>query len=48
MSVAPEMAMSTGLVKAASNDVGAPVVIASVQTLSRKSRLDKLQPTLAR
>lgn len=42
VSVAPEMAMSTGLVKAASNDVGAPVVIASVQTLSRKSRLDQL------
>lgn len=42
ISVAPELAMSTGLVKARANDVNAPVVIASVQTLARKSRLDQL------
>lgn len=45
VSVAPELAMSTGLVKAASNDVGAPVVIASIQTLARKSRLEQLPVT---
>jgi superfamily II DNA or RNA helicase len=42
ISVAPELAMSIGYVKAGTNDVGAPVVIASVQTLSRQSRLDQL------
>ena len=42
VSVAPELAMSTGLVKAKSNDTGAPVVIASVQTLARQSRLEQL------
>lgn len=40
--VAPELAMSTGLVKAGSNEVGAPVVIASIQTLARISRLEQL------
>lgn len=42
--VAPELAMSTGLVKAGSNEVGAPVVIASIQTLARQSRLEQLPP----
>lgn len=42
VSVAPELSMSTGLVKAGSNDVGAPVVIASIQTLARESRLHQL------
>lgn len=42
ISVAPELSMSTGLVKARSNDVGAPVVIASIQTLARESRLRQL------
>lgn len=42
ISVAPELSMSTGLVKAGSNEVGAPVVIASIQTLARESRLNQL------
>jgi ATP-dependent helicase IRC3 len=42
--VAPELAMSIGLVKAGSNDVGAPVVIASIQTLARESRRKQLPP----
>lgn len=45
VSVAPELAMSCGLVKAKSNDVNAPVVIASIQTLARRSRLDQLPTT---
>lgn len=42
VSVAPELAMSTGLVKAGSNDVRAAVVVASIQTLARTSRLEQL------
>lgn len=42
ISVAPELSMSTGLVKAGNNEVGAPVVIASIQTLARESRLMQL------
>jgi ATP-dependent helicase IRC3 len=45
VSVAPELAMSTGLVKAGSNEVNAPVVIASIQTLARTSRLQQLPQT---
>ncbi|HSX21980.1 MAG TPA: DEAD/DEAH box helicase [Gaiellaceae bacterium] len=40
--VAPELAMSIGFVQADRDDVGAPIVIASVQTLARPSRLARL------
>lgn len=40
--VAPELAMSIGFVQASRDDTNAPVVIASVQTLARQSRLDRL------
>lgn len=40
--VAPELAMSLGFVQAGLNDVGAPIVIASVQTLARQRRLQQL------
>lgn len=40
--VAPELGMSIGLVKARYNDVNHPVVIGSVQTLARKSRREQL------
>jgi superfamily II DNA or RNA helicase len=43
--VAPQLAMSTGLVKAGANDVNAPVVIGSVQTLARESRRKQLPKT---
>lgn len=42
ISVAPDLAMSIGMVKASLNDVNTPVVIGSVQTLSRKKRLEQL------
>jgi superfamily II DNA or RNA helicase len=44
ISVAPELAMSTGLVKAGANDVRAQIVIASIQTLARQSRREQLPP----
>ena len=40
--VAPELGLSVGFVKAERNDVGAPVVVASVQTLARQRRLAQL------
>lgn len=40
--VAPELAMSIGRVQADRDDVAAPVVVASVQTLSRPRRLARL------
>lgn len=40
--VAPELALSTGFVKAKLNDHHTPVVIASVQTLSRSNRLAQI------
>lgn len=40
--VAPELAMSIGFVQADRDDVGAPIVLASVQTLARSSRLARL------
>lgn len=42
ISVAPELGMSIGMVKAKHNEVGAPVVVASVQTLARQRRLEQL------
>lgn len=40
--VAPELAMSMGVVKAGRNDVNSPIVLASVQTLASKKRLHQL------
>lgn len=40
--VAPEL--KVGVVKAERDDVGAPVVVASVQTLARQNRLNRLEP----
>jgi superfamily II DNA or RNA helicase len=40
--VAPELAMSIGFVQADRDDVGAPIVLASVQTLARPQRLARL------
>lgn len=40
--VAPELAMNIGFVQAARNDVNAPIVIASVQTLASRKRLQQL------
>lgn len=40
--VAPELAMSIGLVQAGQDDVGAPVVLGSVQTLASRRRLARL------
>lgn len=40
--VAPELAMSIGFVQAGRDDVGAPVVVASVATLARERRLERL------
>lgn len=42
--VAPELALSVGRVQAGRNDVDSPIVVASVQTLARQSRLDRLPP----
>jgi superfamily II DNA or RNA helicase len=42
VAIEPSLELATGLVKAGSNDVNAQVVIASVQTLARQSRLDQL------
>ncbi len=42
VAIAPELEMSIGFVKAGRNDVHSPVVIASVQTLARQSRLEQL------
>jgi superfamily II DNA or RNA helicase len=44
VSVAPELGMQIGMVKANRNDVGAPIVIGSVQTLARPNRLAQLPP----
>lgn len=44
VAVAPELEMQIGLVKGTYNDIGAPIVIASVQTLARQSRLAQLPP----
>jgi superfamily II DNA or RNA helicase len=40
--VAPELGMSIGRVQAGRNDVGAHIVVASVQTLASEKRLDQL------
>lgn len=40
--VAPELGMSVGFVQAQRNDTHSPVVVASVQTLARKARLEQL------
>jgi superfamily II DNA or RNA helicase len=40
--VAPELAMSIGFVRGTSDDVHAPIVVASVQTLARDRRLRRL------
>lgn len=40
--VAPELAMSVGFVQASRDDVGAPIVLGSVQTLARASRRRRL------
>jgi superfamily II DNA or RNA helicase len=42
VAIEPSLELATGLVKAGSNDVNAQVVVASVQTLARQSRLDQL------
>jgi superfamily II DNA or RNA helicase len=42
VAIEPSLELVTGLVKAGSNDVNAQVVVASVQTLGRQSRLDQL------
>lgn len=42
VSMAPELALSVGIVKAKQNDVTSPIVVASVQTLARESRLSQL------
>jgi len=47
VAIAPELEMSIGFVKAGRNDVHSPVVIASVQTLARKARLDQLPDDFA-
>jgi ATP-dependent helicase IRC3 len=41
-SAAPELAMDIGYVKARQNDVGKPIVVASVQTLARLSRREQM------
>lgn len=40
--VAPELAMTVGFVQATRNEVGAPIVLGSVQTLARSRRLEQL------
>ncbi len=47
LSIAPELEMSIGFVKASRNDVDSPVVIASVQTLAREARLNQLPQDFA-
>lgn len=39
---APELAMDIGYVKAAQNDVGKSIIVASVQTLARQSRREQM------
>lgn len=43
--VAPELGVSIGFVRGSSDDVHAPIVIASVQTLARARRLQRLPKT---
>lgn len=43
LQVAPELVLEVGIVKAAKNDVHSPVVVASVQTLSRPNRMAELK-----
>lgn len=42
LTVAPELGMSIGFVQAHRNDVGAPIIVASVATLARPERLKQL------
>jgi superfamily II DNA or RNA helicase len=43
---APELAMEIGYVKAKQNDVHKSIIVASVQTLARKSRREQLPPDI--
>lgn len=46
--VAPELALNVGFVQAGRNDVNAPIVVASVQTLANAKRLAQLPPIFDR
>jgi superfamily II DNA or RNA helicase len=44
--VAPDLAMQIGYVKAGLNEIDKPIIIASVQTLARRSRREQLPPNI--